>query len=163
MSWSSVRNSTMLGRVFAAAAPAMSMPSTIVSIEGHFRRFGVSAAVAHRKWAVGSLERRVDGDCARSSETRRSSRTLVDRWLAAWIIYAPAIVSRARFLAIAPASLEIEIMDRFGRPVVPREWFLVPLFVINDAVEKIRDGTITGYHYDPRAAGLKRISGERPQ
>ncbi len=42
-----------------------------------------------------------------------------------------------------PARLEIEIMDRFGRPVVPREWFLVPLFVINDAVEKIRDGTIT--------------------
>jgi len=62
-----------------------------------------------------------------------------------------------------PARLEIEIMDRFGRPVVPREWFLVPLFVINDAVEKIRDGTITGYHYDPRAAGLKRISGEMPQ
>ena len=62
-----------------------------------------------------------------------------------------------------PARLEIEIMDRFGRPVVPREWFLAPLFVINDAVEKIRDGTITGYHYDPRAAGLKRISGEMPQ
>jgi len=62
-----------------------------------------------------------------------------------------------------PARLEIEIMDRFGRPVVPREWFLVPLFVINDAVEKIRDGTITGYHYDPRAAELKRISGEMPQ
>jgi hypothetical protein len=62
-----------------------------------------------------------------------------------------------------PARLEIEIMDRFGRPVVPREWFLVPLFVINDAVEKIRDGTITGYHYDPRAAGLKRISGAMPQ
>lgn len=58
-----------------------------------------------------------------------------------------------------PARLEIEIMDRFGRPVVPREWFLVPLFVINDAVEKIRDGTITSYRYDPHAAELKRISG----
>ncbi len=58
-----------------------------------------------------------------------------------------------------PARLEIEIMDRFGRPVVPREWFLVPLFVINDAVEKIRDGTITSYRYDPHAAQLKRISG----
>lgn len=58
-----------------------------------------------------------------------------------------------------PARLEIEIMDRFGRPVVPREWFLVPLFVINDAVEKIRDGTITSYRYDPHAAKLKRISG----
>jgi hypothetical protein len=58
-----------------------------------------------------------------------------------------------------PARLEIEIMDRFGRPVVPREWFLVPLFVINDAVEKIRDGTITSYRYDPHAAELKRILG----
>lgn len=58
-----------------------------------------------------------------------------------------------------PARLEIEIMDRFGRPVVPREWFLVPLFVINDAVEKIRDGTITSYRYDPHGAQLKRISG----
>jgi len=58
-----------------------------------------------------------------------------------------------------PARLEIEIMDRFGRPVVPREWFLVPLFAINDAVDKIRDGTITSYRYDPHAAELKRISG----
>lgn len=58
-----------------------------------------------------------------------------------------------------PARLEIEIMDRFGRPVVPKEWFLVPLFVINDAVEKIREGTITSYRYDPHAAELKRISG----
>lgn len=57
-----------------------------------------------------------------------------------------------------PARLEIEIMDRFGRPVVPREWFLVPLFAINDAVDKIRDGTITSYRYDPQAAELKRIS-----
>ncbi|MDB9881302.1 GIY-YIG nuclease family protein, partial [Planktomarina temperata] len=40
-----------------------------------------------------------------------------------------------------PARLDIEIMDRFGRPVVPREWFLVPLFMIKEAVEKIKDGT----------------------
>lgn len=51
-----------------------------------------------------------------------------------------------------PARLEIEIMDRFGRPVVPREWFLVPLFVINEAVEKIKDGSIAGYRYDPDSA-----------
>lgn len=55
-----------------------------------------------------------------------------------------------------PARLEIEIMDRFGRPVMPREWFLVPLFVIKDAVEKIKDGTISSYVYDPQGACLKR-------
>jgi len=55
-----------------------------------------------------------------------------------------------------PARLDIEIRDRFGNPVIPREWFLVPLFVIDDAVEKIKDGTITEYVYDPAAARLAR-------
>ena len=54
----------------------------------------------------------------------------------------------------APAQLDIEIMDRFGNPVTPREWFLVPLFVIDEAVERIRDGTISDYVYDPQAARL---------
>ena len=53
-----------------------------------------------------------------------------------------------------PARLDIELKDRFGNPVIPREWFLVPLFAINDAVEKIKDGTITSYVYDPKIARL---------
>lgn len=53
-----------------------------------------------------------------------------------------------------PARLDIEIKDRFGNPVVPREWFLVPLFVIDEAVERIKDGTITDYRYDPGKASL---------
>ena len=53
-----------------------------------------------------------------------------------------------------PARLEIEIADRFGRPVVPREWFLVPLFVVDEAVEKIGDGTIANFVYDPKQAKL---------
>jgi len=52
------------------------------------------------------------------------------------------------------ARLDIEIKDRFGKPVVPREWFLVPLFVIDEAVDRIRDGSITQYVYDPKAARL---------
>lgn len=55
-----------------------------------------------------------------------------------------------------PARLEIEVQDRFGRPVVPREWFLVPLFVIEEAVEKIKDGSIADYVYDPQQASLVR-------
>jgi hypothetical protein len=53
-----------------------------------------------------------------------------------------------------PAQLNIEIKDRFGNPVRPREWFLVPLFVVNEAVERIKDGSITDYVYDPKAARL---------
>ena len=52
------------------------------------------------------------------------------------------------------ARLNIEIKDRFGKPVTPREWFLVPLATIDDAVEKIKDGTITRFIYDPREAKL---------
>ena len=58
-----------------------------------------------------------------------------------------------------PARLDIEIMDRFGRPVTPKEWFLVPLFAINDAVEKIKDGTIASFAYDPAQAKFIRRSG----
>ena len=54
----------------------------------------------------------------------------------------------------APARLEIEVEDRFGNPIVPREWFLVPLKAIDDAVEKIREGTITRYRYDATSASL---------
>jgi hypothetical protein len=55
-----------------------------------------------------------------------------------------------------PAKLEIEIKDRFGRPVKVREWFLVPLFIIDEVVDRIKDGTIGDYYYDPTAAELKR-------
>lgn len=52
------------------------------------------------------------------------------------------------------ARLDIEIKDRFGNPVKPREWFLVPLFVIDEVVEKIKDGTISDYVYSNRKAAL---------
>lgn len=55
------------------------------------------------------------------------------------------------------ARLELEIADRFGNPVQPREWFLVPLDVIATAIEHIKDGTIAHYRYDPAAAQLVRI------
>ena len=54
----------------------------------------------------------------------------------------------------APARLDIEIEDRFGNPVVPREWFLAPLDAIDEAVEKIREGTITQFRYDTNSASL---------
>lgn len=56
------------------------------------------------------------------------------------------------------ARLDIEIKDRFGNPVVPREWFLVPLFVIDEAVERIKDGSIGDYVYDSHRAELMRRS-----
>ena len=52
------------------------------------------------------------------------------------------------------AQLDLSIDDRFGNPVKPREWFLVPLHVIDEAVERIRDGSITEVVYDLETARL---------
>lgn len=54
----------------------------------------------------------------------------------------------------APAQLDLTIEDRFGNPVKPREWFLVPLHVIDEAVRRLQDGTITRFRYDPKRADL---------
>lgn len=56
------------------------------------------------------------------------------------------------------ARLELTLRDRMGVPVKPREWFLVPLPVIDEAVKRIQDGSITDYVYDPAQAMLVRRS-----
>lgn len=54
----------------------------------------------------------------------------------------------------APAQLDLTIHDRFGHPVRPREWFLVPLHVIDEAVRRILDGSITDVVYEPKTGSL---------
>lgn len=54
----------------------------------------------------------------------------------------------------AAAQIDFTIEDRFGKPVKPREWFLVPLSVIDEAVDAIKDGSITQLVYDPNQARL---------
>ena len=54
----------------------------------------------------------------------------------------------------SPALLDLTLEDRFGNPVKPREWFLLPLTAIDEAVQRIRDGSIVDYRYDPSFGGL---------
>ncbi len=56
-----------------------------------------------------------------------------------------------------PARLEVQLQDRFGTPVNPREWFLVPLSAIEEVIEKIKEGTIDQFQYDPELASLTRL------
>lgn len=56
------------------------------------------------------------------------------------------VLNRVRF--------DTAISDRFGKPVRPREWFLVPLPIIDEIVERIGDGTLAGMNYDPNKAAL---------
>ncbi|WP_152399119.1 GIY-YIG nuclease family protein [Paenibacillus cellulositrophicus] len=73
--------------------------------------------------------------------------------------YKLAGINRTKLEAIfhrifAPAQLDLTIHDRFGHPVRPKEWFLVPLHVIDEAMQLIRDGSITRVVYDPKRASL---------
>jgi hypothetical protein len=70
-------------------------------------------------------------------------------------------ISRSKFETLihrifGAVRLDIQVQDRFGRPVVPEEWFLVPFFVIDEAIQKIIDGTLTQYIYDPGKAELAK-------
>lgn len=56
-----------------------------------------------------------------------------------------------------PARLNITITDRFGNPIVPREWFLAPLHAIDDAISKIRTHEIVKYRYNPASASLELL------
>ncbi len=66
----------------------------------------------------------------------------------------PAKLENILHRVFAPAQIDLQINDRFGHPVRPREWFLVPLHVIDQAVRCIRDGSITQLLYDPKEARL---------
>ncbi|MFN5833749.1 MAG: GIY-YIG nuclease family protein [Akkermansiaceae bacterium] len=47
------------------------------------------------------------------------------------------------------ARLDVQLKDRFGFDVEPREWFLVPLPIIEEVIEKLIDGTLPNYRYSP--------------
>ena len=61
-----------------------------------------------------------------------------------------------RFFSLA--QLDLEITDRFGNPARPHEWYLVPLHVIDEAVDRIKDGSITNLRYEPTTASIMPTS-----
>lgn len=56
------------------------------------------------------------------------------------------------------ARLDMELKDRFGGQVEPREWFLVPLPVIEEAIQKLIDGSIAQFQYDARTASIAKAN-----
>ncbi|MCC3409195.1 MAG: GIY-YIG nuclease family protein [Microcoleus sp. PH2017_10_PVI_O_A] len=54
------------------------------------------------------------------------------------------------------ARLELALPDRFGSQVQPQEWFLVPVEAIEEAIEKINEGTIEQFRYDRETVSLVR-------
>ncbi len=60
--------------------------------------------------------------------------------------------------ALAPAQLDLEIADRFGRPVRPREWFLVPLQIVDEVVARVQDGSLAQATYNVNSGHLEIAS-----
>ena len=52
----------------------------------------------------------------------------------------------------ADAQVQLTIPDRFGKPVQPREWFLVTQEAVAKAVEYIQSGEIQNFIYDHKTA-----------
>lgn len=52
------------------------------------------------------------------------------------------------------ARLDLKLKDRFGVEVESKEWFLLPLSIIEEAIEKITEGSIGNFRYDSESARL---------
>lgn len=52
------------------------------------------------------------------------------------------------------ARLDLQLKDRFGFDVEPREWFLLPLPVIEDAIQKLIAGSLPDFSYDTNSGAI---------
>ena len=48
----------------------------------------------------------------------------------------------------AEACLDIDLYDKSGNRYIPREWFVVPLHVIDEVIQLLLNGNIVNYKYD---------------
>lgn len=55
------------------------------------------------------------------------------------------------------AKLDVKLQNQMGQEVKPREWFFVPIEVIEAVVEKIQDGTIEQFRYDLETLSLIKL------
>lgn len=59
----------------------------------------------------------------------------------------------------ASARIDVKLREEVGGFVEPREWFLVPLPVIKDAIQLIRSGEIANARYDMASATIVAVDG----
>ncbi|GAB3074290.1 GIY-YIG nuclease family protein [Corynebacterium aquatimens] len=66
----------------------------------------------------------------------------------------PSALEHLLHRLFAAVRLDASIVDEAGGSVAANEWFLVPLDVINRAIELIMSGEIVDYSYDPASQQL---------
>lgn len=57
---------------------------------------------------------------------------------------------------LQPVQFQVTVFDDQGIEHQPQEWFVVPLSVIDVIINKIMDGTIVGYTYNPQMECLEK-------
>lgn len=63
---------------------------------------------------------------------------------------------------LKPVQFQVSVFDEKGIEHQPQEWFVVPLPVVDIIIQKIMDGSILGYTYNPQLECLeKRIVKEQ--
>lgn len=60
--------------------------------------------------------------------------------------FSPRKLEKLLHQFFAHANLQLEVV--LGRPVVPKEWFVVPLDLVEEGVRRILDRSIINYRYD---------------
>lgn len=55
-------------------------------------------------------------------------------------------------------QFQVSVYDSNGTAHQPQEWFVVPLPVVDAIIQKIMDGTIVGYTYNPQMECLEKTS-----
>lgn len=64
---------------------------------------------------------------------------------------------------LKPVQFQVSVFDDKGTEHEPQEWFVVPLPVVDVIIQKIMDGSIVGYTYNPQMECLeKRVVKNKP-
>lgn len=143
------------GPLFAAAAGDSDPPSGTVYV---LRSLSDHPAIAPHRDLLHKIGV-TGGDVERRIAHARRDPTFLMADVEVVATYALYGIRRSRLEALihrifAAARLDADVIDRFGAAVNPREWFMVPLPVIDQAITLIRNGKAEGAVYDPASASL---------
>jgi hypothetical protein len=58
---------------------------------------------------------------------------------------------------LTDAKLDLSIADKTQHNYEPREWFIVPLDVVDQIIELIINGGIVNFEYDPETQSLQEV------
>lgn len=102
---------------------------------------------------TGEVSDRIAG-AAKESTYLFSEVEVVAQYALANIV--PLAIEKLFHRLFSGTRIDLTVSDQSGRDFRPREWFLVPLHVIDEVVSRIQDGSITEFEYCTNEAKLTR-------